>query len=1373
MAILVLGMHRSGTSVLTRLLNLLGADVAKNLLGCSEENATGFWESEELVNIHNELLKSAGTSWDDPVQFPSSWYQSPLAPVFQERILRLLRSDFSNSPLFVIKDPRICKLVPFWRRILTEFGATPAVILPSRNPIEVAASLKERNGFSSAKSMLLWMRYVIDAERQTCDLPRSVLSYEQLGKHWRSVMAKISLDLGITWPRRSINSEVEIDGLIQPSLRHFRSATADLQADPNVSSWVKTLYAACQAEEQGEQNALRAAVDKIGPLCDEAEKAYGRMIAESEVAHKSAEAAKIPSIELDELKKQHQELTARLEAEAQTHRKLSAEINRNSALAEQQRTEFAAQIAQLQSQQRTLQNDLAGRTLESARLIRELQLRNSQIELLETQLTDLVSETKEKPGDSTASTPPASIAEIISPADSISIPAPRVVENDDDTIIRIYRRLRGQAPSAFKKIDSADLALIKASPFFDARYYLERYPDIAAANCDPLDHYLSNGAREGRWPHPLFDPTWYVKNADMPVPIENALFDFISRGGEAGCSPHLLFDSRFYLEAYPDVKEHQLNPLLHYLQAGVAEGRNPHPLFSTSCYLNQYPEVAAAGDNPLIDFVQRGMALGRHTHPAFDNEYYLEEYPDVAKAGVHPLIHFLTRGTLERRNPSALFDSREYLRANPDVTDQGFNPLVHYLTRGIAEGRPVRPALRRRSFSENQLPVTHAVDVIIPVYRGLDETRRCIESVIRVTGQNSTPHSIIVLDDCSPEPALSEYLRSLAEQKKIWLITNQKNLGFVGTVNRGMSVNPDRDVVLLNSDTEVANDWLDRLHRAAYVDPDIASVTPFSNNGTICSFPNPNVSNELPGNLTLAEIDAVFASTNISATVDIPTAVGYCMYIRRQALTELGSFDEGAFGKGYGEENDFCMRALKRGWRHVLTADTFIYHKGEVSFAGDSAPGKQAATEVLTSRYPTYHGIIRDYVLSDGAAKYRFAASTALIKRAGKPIVLAISHNRGGGTEKHIRDIAKLTTNQCSTLLLYRTAPAIVRIDSLDESMLLEATFDLREERAELIAFLRGLDVRRIHIHHLLNNELYLPHLMGILHEQFGIPYDVTLHDFFFLAPNPHLINVEGIFVGEPDDENEAILLHTASEMALPESLSKWRKRHHDLLAGAERIIAPSHDTARRFRRYFPDLNVTVAYHPEGLLSSQEPVRVRSLAQHEAMRVVILGALGPEKGIKVVEAVARHAAKQKLPLQFLVIGPTSHKVNSALLDNLLVHGPYKPDELPALLEKSNAHAAWFPAQCPETFCYTLGEAMKAGLPIIGSDLGALSERLAGRPWSWLAPWNQTPETWADLLMAVREHVRRNEPPGVAGKSSPANDHFYPGKFLKWIDGSRG
>ena len=246
--------------------------------------------------------------------------------------------------------------------------------------------------------------------------------------------------------------------------------------------------------------------------------------------------------------------------------------------------------------------------------------------------------------------------------------------------------------------------------------------------------------------------------------------------------------------------------------------------------------------------------------------------------------------------------------------------------------------------------IAPVVDVIIPVYRGLAETRRCLESVLAFPQR--TAREIVVVNDCSPEPELAAWLLDLAGTGTITLLENPVNVGFVNTVNRGMILHPDRDVVLLNSDTEVHGDWLDRLHRCACSDPMTGTVTPFSNNATICSYPRLSQDNPLPSDWPLTALDDVFAQVNQGLAIEMPTAVGFCMYIRRDCLNQVGYFDALIFQRGYGEENEFCLRATEVGFKHLLCADVFVYHQGGVSFGHEAGALCAEAEQKILERYP-------------------------------------------------------------------------------------------------------------------------------------------------------------------------------------------------------------------------------------------------------------------------------------------------------------------------------------------------------------------------------------------------------------------------------------
>jgi GT2 family glycosyltransferase len=288
------------------------------------------------------------------------------------------------------------------------------------------------------------------------------------------------------------------------------------------------------------------------------------------------------------------------------------------------------------------------------------------------------------------------------------------------------------------------------------------------------------------------------------------------------------------------------------------------------------------------------------------------------------------------------------------------------------------------------------VHVVVPVYRGITLTRRCLDSL--AASDLPADCQVTLIDDASPEDGMAAMLAAFVEAVPIavpsgpsWeLLRNAANLGFVASANRGMGHRPGHDVVLLNSDTEVPPGWLQRLRSAAYRRKNIGTVTPFSNCGSLASYPAPNVENALPANLSLERLDRLFQTANTGTNVDIPIGVGFCFFIRRDCLDGTGAFDEAAFGKGYGEENDFCLRASQRGWTHVLATDCFVYHKGHGSFGEEKDERVRQAYALLVERHPHYPALIQRHFADDPARPFRFRVDLLRLADSTPGIRLAV-----------------------------------------------------------------------------------------------------------------------------------------------------------------------------------------------------------------------------------------------------------------------------------------------------------------------------------------------------------------------------------------------
>lgn len=625
------------------------------------------------------------------------------------------------------------------------------------------------------------------------------------------------------------------------------------------------------------------------------------------------------------------------------------------------------------------------------------------------------------------------------------------------------------------------------------------------------------------------------------------------------------------------------------------------------------------------------------------------------------------------------------------------------------------------------------IDIIIPVYKGLNDTVNCINSLISTKKNNNTAFNIIVINDASPEPEVTEWLRSKAKAySDLTLLENEQNLGFVGTVNRGMALSTENDVLLLNSDTVVSNDWLDRIHKAAYSAANIGSVTPFSTNATICSYPRFCMDNPLPDGMTVGDIDLLCAQTNPGMAVDVPTGVGFCMYIRRDCLNKVGLFDVETFGKGYGEENDFCQRAIKAGWRNIHLLDTFVLHTGGVSFGQSKSPREQAAMETLRRLHPRYEVDVASFVQQDPARAARRALDIARIqsKARKQPLLLHVVHNREGGTLRHVKELASFISTRASSLILSPQPQGYVSLQHASKLEEFELFFDVHSEFDRLIDFLKNLGVTHVHYHHVLGHAACIFDLP----ERLGTGYDFTVHDYYAFCLNISLTDDKGRFVENQEDGKCGCCKEDAiSPMGIP--LKDWRALNKTMLEKARFVLTPSLDVKTRMEKFAPAANIVAVYHPD--LAQVSIAAVTAPVADKKLRVLVIGALSKIKGADVLEEVAIEARKRNVPVEFHLVGYGYRNLKKLPHANLIVHGAYEEEDLLGIVEQIDPHVAWFPCQWPETYSYTLSACLEKGLPVVSTDLGAIPERIVHRDWSWIRPWQSQSREWLELFEDIR------------------------------------
>ncbi len=645
-------------------------------------------------------------------------------------------------------------------------------------------------------------------------------------------------------------------------------------------------------------------------------------------------------------------------------------------------------------------------------------------------------------------------------------------------------------------------------------------------------------------------------------------------------------------------------------------------------------------------------------------------------------------------------------------------------------------------------PVIRAVDVVVPVYGALGRdpapVLACLGSVLAALPRSSR---LIIVDDCSPDPVLGEALQALARRRAVRLLRQPANRGFPAAVNAGMQAASGRDVVLLNSDTLVPPGWLEALAAAARSAPGIGTACPLSNEATILSYPASDGGNPMPdldGTIALA---ALAARANGPAVVDIPVAVGFCMFIRRECLDQAGYFREDIFAQGYGEENDFCLRAKHLGWRHVAAAGVFVAHQGGASFGGAQSHLKRRNAVVLGRLHPGYDAMIAEWIGRDPLAPARLRMD-ALRWRAGrkKSSVVMVTHAGGGGVDRvmALRQAA-LQEGGIRPILLRPEGDWVV-VGGPGESTP-NLRYRMPVQLPALAKLLRADRPAHVEFHHMLGHDPALLGLAALL----GVPHEVHVHDYAWFCPRIALVQAHS-YCGEPPISGcEICIADYGRNIEEPIPVADLVARSAGVLGAARHVVAPGADVASRLLRHFPSVRANVSPWEDDAAIVPPP------APRAIRRICIIGGIGVEKGYDVLLACLRDAVKRRLNLHFILVGHSRDDEKLLAAGPIAITGRYDPEEAEPLIRAQAADIAFLPSIWPETWCFTLGHAWRAGLQTAVFDLGTPAERVRRNGWGWVLPLGLPPAAVNDWMVRLDAVVQQTpRPSGRVQNEIPAS-----------------
>lgn len=499
-----------------------------------------------------------------------------------------------------------------------------------------------------------------------------------------------------------------------------------------------------------------------------------------------------------------------------------------------------------------------------------------------------------------------------------------------------------------------------------------------------------------------------------------------------------------------------------------------------------------------------------------------------------------------------------------------------------------------------------SVDIIIPIYNAYEDLVICLESIYRNTDLNK--NRLILINDNSSDEHIKPFLEQQKE-KNVIVIHNESNKGFSGNVNIGMKLSEFNDVILLNSDTVVTARWVEKIVECAYSDEAIGTVTPLSNNATLCSVPEFCKENVLPDHLDIDQAGAVVERCSMKKYPRITTAHGFCMFIKREVIDTIGYFDAETFELGYGEENDFCNRAEQAGYHHVMCDDTYIYHSGTKSFVSKEKEKLISLHDrILRERYPEQMHINDVHVRDNPNSFVGENVGIYFDLENGKKNILYVlqsdfrkgATDNVGGTQFHVKDLVLGLRDEYNIFVaarngFYLNLTAYYGKKEREFRFYIGSKSSIYEFRNKALIelwenILAAFHIDLVHVHHAANTSFDIFYIA----KKHKIPIILTLHDFFFICPSVTMTSKDKVSevccIGKNIDCREC--LNTG--MGITDKIDYikiWRKKCVEILNICEKLIIPDEGVLNILLSYYPFIKDKLEVVEHGYAPLKEPER--------------------------------------------------------------------------------------------------------------------------------------------------------------------------------------
>lgn len=668
-----------------------------------------------------------------------------------------------------------------------------------------------------------------------------------------------------------------------------------------------------------------------------------------------------------------------------------------------------------------------------------------------------------------------------------------------------------------------------------------------------------------------------------------------------------------------------------------------------------------------------------------EGKFYLDE---MKKNGIKPYLFYLKPSNFKeflrlRKLPNVIYDT-SVQTVYPDLYSYEKDIMI-------------------QAGDKYTYKTDETISIIIPIYNGLHYLEKLFKEIYRT----KVPFQLILINDKSPDERISPYLHDFSSlHPEVILLENEENLGFLKSVNRGLEV-AEGHVAIVNTDIELPENWLERLMQPIFDDVKIASTTPFTNSGTICSFPDFCSDNKLFGNLNVEQIDTTFAKLK-PIQYDMPTGVGFCMGMNKCALKDIGYLDEENFGKGYAEENDWCQRAIKAGYRNVHICNLFVFHNHGGSFPSEE---KKRLLEdhrlKLLAKHPSYEIDVATYCSEDPAREIREFALFDLSLKLNCKKTLYFNHALGGGANDYLekKKEEKCANGEVVLIVVYNYLHNVYNISLFYNKY--KVRYSVSDTHA-LWEILNQYCMDEV----VINNLVTYPNLYEILEQilqykkKTNARLIMLIHDYFSICPTINLLNGEKKYCNVENCDT-CKLEKCVNNYPAYQNMGFWKKNWKQFLVGCDEIVCFSHDSEHILQKQYGE-GLSTVYIPHSVLYMPKLQKTHKILP--TLNIGILGVLSEHKGASIVREMLDYIEKEHLDINIVLIGYLDEQVK---IENkrFIVTGKYSVGELPKKIYQYDIDIFLIPSIWPETFSYTTQEIMEMNIPVAVFNIGAPAERV--------------------------------------------------------------